>query len=398
MAKESDDTNPIDHHFRAVKLICMTALAVSVVYTAAYVVLGFSYATWFLGSFCIVYSILLKLTNTKTARVIGIMVMGAGLTQIIGLSLLFIPPKASTHTFILLIPIFSLIGIKNIDKLWWWFYTFISVSIIVYLEWTRDIYVPLFKIEFTEEMLTTNRTVNIFSVITMILLVLRNFHNNLHKAKLDLQESYQRSEDLLLNILPMSIANRLKKQQGTIADDVESASVLFADLVGFTTLASKITATETVTMLNAIFSEFDYAVDEHGLEKIKTIGDAYMVAGGIPTETSDHLQQMVAFAQQMLVLLQAYNEKHGSDLQLRIGIAIGPVTAGVIGARKFSYDIWGDTVNVASRMESSGIPGRIQVTDKVAKAAKSHFQFEERGEIQIKGKGSMKTFLLAAPE
>ena len=322
------------------------------------------------------------------------MVMGAGLTQIVGLSLLFIPPKASTHTFILLIPIFALIGIQRRDNFWWWFYTLISVSIIIYLEFTQDLYEPLFAIDFTDEMLTTNRTVNIFSVITMILLVLRNFHNNLHKAKLDLQDAFQRSEDLLLNILPKSIAERLKQQKGTIADDVDNASVLFADLVGFTTLASQITATETVTMLNAIFSDFDYAVDEHGLEKIKTIGDAYMVAGGVPEETTDHLQQMLAFSQQMLRLLQTHNEKQGSSLQLRIGIAIGPVTAGVIGARKFSYDIWGDTVNVASRMESSGIPGRIQVTDKVAQSAKSHFQFEERGEIEIKGKGKMKTFLL----
>ena len=147
-------------------------------------------------------------------------------------------------------------------------------------------------------------------------------------------------------------------------------------------------------MLNDIFSSFDHAADRYQLEKIKTIGDAYMIAGGVPVASTDHLHRMILMAQEMLHLLQSHNESYGHDLRLRIGIAYGPVTAGVIGARKFSFDIWGDTVNVASRMESTGLPDRIQVTAQVAAAAAAEFTFVERGLIDVKGKGEMKTFLL----
>ena len=209
-----------------------------------------------------------------------------------------------------------------------------------------------------------------------------------------LLSEYQRSERLLINTLPVSIARRLKSQQGTIADDFEDASVLFADLVGFTALASQISASETVNLLNEIFSSFDQAVEDYGLEKIKTIGDAYMVAGGVPTASKGHVIDLLSFAQDMLSLLTIHNKNHGHNLRLRVGIASGPITAGVIGTSKFFYDIWGDTVNLASRMESSGIPGRIQVTPRVYERAKAQFDFVERGVIEIKGKGKMTTYLL----
>lgn len=147
-------------------------------------------------------------------------------------------------------------------------------------------------------------------------------------------------------------------------------------------------------MLNAIFTAFDAAVVAHGLEKIKTIGDSYMVASGLPTPRPDHAPQLLRFAVTMLGLLERHNARTGDGLELRIGVHSGPLTAGVIGSRKFTYDIWGDTVNVASRMESTGIPGRIQVTEAVAQAASAAFEFEARGPIAIKGKGEMETFLL----
>ena len=206
--------------------------------------------------------------------------------------------------------------------------------------------------------------------------------------------AYQRTENLLLNILPRSIAERLIKQHGTIADDFEHASVLFADLVGFTTLASSISASETVNLLNEIFSDFDFLVERRALEKIKTIGDAYMVAGGVPSESAGHLQQVLLLAQEMLEVVEAHNEMHHHHLKLRIGVAVGPLTAGVIGSNKFSYDVWGDTVNLASRMESTGLPGRIQVTPAVAERMRGLFSFESRGPVEIKGKGQIRTFLL----
>lgn len=206
--------------------------------------------------------------------------------------------------------------------------------------------------------------------------------------------AYQRTENLLLNILPRSIAERLITNHGTIADDFDHASVLFADLVGFTTLASTISASETVNLLNEIFSDFDFLVERRGLEKIKTIGDAYMVAGGVPTESTGHLEQVLLLAQEMLEVVEAHNEEHHHSLKLRIGVAVGPLTAGVIGSKKFSYDVWGDTVNLASRMESAGVPGRIQVTPAVAERMRDLFSFESRGPVEIKGKGQMRTFLL----
>ncbi|MDP6943454.1 MAG: adenylate/guanylate cyclase domain-containing protein [Myxococcota bacterium] len=224
------------------------------------------------------------------------------------------------------------------------------------------------------------------------------FLGDLHLARKKLAHAHEQSELLLLNILPASIAQRLKTHhEVTIADDYPEASVLFADLVGFTSLSSRQTASETVVMLNGIFSAFDVAVVAHGLEKIKTIGDSYMVASGVPVRRRDHVTQLLALALTMQRLLAVHNMRHGYDLELRIGVHTGPLTAGVIGSRKFTYDIWGDTVNVASRMESTGISGRIQVSEAVTRAAAGHFEFEDRGLVEIKGKGEMQTFLVVPP-
>ena len=197
-------------------------------------------------------------------------------------------------------------------------------------------------------------------------------------------------------MLPVSIAQRLKVKQHVIADDFSDASVLFADLVGFTSLAARQGATETVTMLNSIFSAFDEAVAARGLEKIKTIGDAYMAAAGLPTPRPDHVEQLLGLGLDLLDILRRHNAATGSDLRLRIGVCSGPLIAGVIGSQKLSYDIWGDTVNVASRMESTGIPGRIQVTETVVEAASGAYSFEERGLVEIKGRGEMRTFLVSS--
>ena len=232
--------------------------------------------------------------------------------------------------------------------------------------------------------------------ITLVVGVMKSFYRSLEQTREDLTRSVQRSELLLRNIFPKPSAKRLKKgKRKTIADDVEMASVLFADLVGFTELAGTLSANETVRMLNGIFSAFDTVVVERGLEKIKTIGDAYMAASGLPESRKDHAVALVGFALDMLELLDQYNEINGTDLKLRIGIHCGPLTAGVIGSQKFSYDIWGDTVNVASRMESTGEPGRIHVSEAFARAAKRHVIFEERGHVQVKGKGEMRTFFVA---
>jgi len=214
------------------------------------------------------------------------------------------------------------------------------------------------------------------------------------KARRALEAERERSERLLLNILPPPIAERLKQDPQTIADSFAEVTVLFADIVGFTELSSRISPTELVRLLNEIFSRFDHLVERHSLEKIKTIGDAYMVVGGLPESHVDHAQAIVEMGLDMQQALVEFNLKKDRDFQIRIGISTGLVVAGVIGWKKFAYDLWGDTVNTASRMESHGIPGCIQVSESTYERLKGLYVFEERGEIEIKGKGKMKAYLL----
>ncbi|WP_293337458.1 adenylate/guanylate cyclase domain-containing protein [Microcoleus sp. CAWBG58] len=214
------------------------------------------------------------------------------------------------------------------------------------------------------------------------------------QAEAALKVQQEQTEKLLLNILPKPIAERLQKGQNPIADHFDEVTVLFADLVGFTEFSAHKSPTQLVEILNGIFSEFDRLSELHGLEKIKTIGDAYMVVGGLPTARQDHSEAIALLALDMQAALRKFNLKIGEGFQLRIGIHSGSVVAGIIGISKFSYDLWGDTVNVASRMESNGLPGKIQVTAKTYERLKEQFIFEERGPITVKGKGTMLTYWL----
>jgi class 3 adenylate cyclase len=203
-----------------------------------------------------------------------------------------------------------------------------------------------------------------------------------------------RADKLLLNILPESIAARLMDKPDTIADSFDDVAVLFADLVGFTALSSRLSSAELVTLLNRLFRQFDELAERHGLEKIKTIGDAYMVVGGVPEPVADPADRAARMAIDMQRAVEDYAKETGHALALRIGIHVGPVTAGVIGKNKFTYDLWGDTVNVASRMEATGSAGRIHVSDAVQKRLVPRFSFDEPRELSIKGKGSMATWFL----
>ncbi|HIK45062.1 MAG TPA: MASE1 domain-containing protein [Leptolyngbyaceae cyanobacterium M65_K2018_010] len=213
-------------------------------------------------------------------------------------------------------------------------------------------------------------------------------------AKAALQVEKEKSEQLLLNILPLPIATRLKEDRTTIADHFAEVTVLFADIVEFTQISKDLSAQELVVLLNEIFSEFDQLAELHRLEKIKTIGDAYMAVGGIPDERDDHAQAIADMALDMQAVVQAFSDRSHLPFRLRIGLNTGPVVAGVIGTKKFIYDLWGDTVNTASRMESFGIPERIQVTETTYNVLKKDYDFEPRGEIWVKGKGAMRTFFL----
>jgi adenylate cyclase len=203
-----------------------------------------------------------------------------------------------------------------------------------------------------------------------------------------------RSEALLLNILPGPVAARLKQEEKIIADRFEAITVLFADIVGFTGLWSRRSPAELVEYVNGIFCDFDQLTEQHGLEKIKTIGDAYMAAGGLPTPREDHVEAVAELALDIRDLAAATTGPDGRPLRMRIGIDTGPVVAGVIGRTKFSYDLWGDTVNTADRMQAYGVPDRIQVTENVYLRLRDKYDLEERGVVRIKGKGRMRTYFL----
>ncbi|HEX7668361.1 MAG TPA: adenylate/guanylate cyclase domain-containing protein [Polyangiaceae bacterium] len=209
-----------------------------------------------------------------------------------------------------------------------------------------------------------------------------------------LDEEKRRSEELLLNVLPPAIAERLKSSNAAIADGFAEVSVLFADIVGFTGMSERVAPAALVERLNEVFSAFDDLAEKLRLEKIKTIGDAYMVAGGLNLERHDHAEALAEMALAMLRRMEGFSDTFGERLNLRIGIHTGPAVAGVIGKKKFIYDVWGDTVNTASRMESHGEPGTIHVTESVHTRLREKYDFTARGEIDVKGKGKMRTFYL----
>lgn len=237
---------------------------------------------------------------------------------------------------------------------------------------------------------------NIAVISSIVMLMLRYFIRKRDEAFQLVAVEQQRSEKLLLNILPKEIATQLKNAHHTIAQQYESASILFADLVGFTTLTASLAPAEMVNLLNQIFSHFDSLVDEYDVEKIRTIGDNYMVAAGVPRLCEDHAHRLAHVALGMQAYISSLEYINGKLIQFRIGINSGPVIGGVIGQRKFVYDIWGDAVNIASRMESQGVPGKIQITRATYDLIKDTFVCERHGSIQVKGRGEMETYYLVA--
>ncbi len=215
------------------------------------------------------------------------------------------------------------------------------------------------------------------------------------RAEAALQAEQEKSERLLLNILPEPIAAQLKQNPSVIAERFESVTILFADIVNFTQLSARIPATQLVCILNDIFSAFDRLAERYDLEKIKTIGDAYMVVGGLPKPRPDHADAIASMALDMQQAIGRFRDDLGQPFCLRIGINTGPIVAGTIGLKKFSYDLWGDAVNIASRMESQGRPGKIQVTEATCACLQANYQLEQRGTIQVKGRGEMMVYFLA---
>jgi adenylate cyclase len=243
---------------------------------------------------------------------------------------------------------------------------------------------------FTSTMLAANVTVGGTIVFTLLALFARQRRD----ALAALREEQARAESLLLNILPRSIADRLKVETRTIADQFSSASILFADVVDFTPLAERLPPADVVAVLDHLFSHFDVLAERYGVEKIKTIGDCYMVAAGVPSPRSDHARVLALMALDMQAAMRSVDEVDHLGLELRVGINSGPVVAGVIGRKRFLYDLWGDAVNIASRMESHGTSGRIQISRATKDLLDDEFVCEPRGAIPVKGKGEVEAWYL----
>ncbi len=244
---------------------------------------------------------------------------------------------------------------------------------------------------------STMLALNIVGAGAIAFTLLASFAKQRNEALAALRVEQERSELLLMNILPGSIAERLKAASQTIADHFDAASILFADVVDFTPFAQRLAPAEVVGILDQLFSHFDELVERHGLEKIKTIGDAYMAAAGVPDPSPDHARMAARLALDMREAIATSAVGEGSGLELRIGINSGPVVAGVIGSKRFLYDLWGDAVNTASRMESQSTPGEIQITRATYELLKDEFVCRSRGTIEVKGKGHMETWYLEGP-
>jgi class 3 adenylate cyclase len=259
------------------------------------------------------------------------------------------------------------------------------------LEAKRETQLKEKEIERQKAVINANKWQLFGSLSVILLLIVFSFFVFLERRK---------SEKLLLNILPLKIAKRLKKKENTIADSFDSASVVFIDIVDFTKSSTGIDPKRVVEVLNVLYTKLDKIAQKYGLEKIKTIGDCYMAASGIPEIRNDNAEMAAKFALESMNLLKDYDTGGGVLINFRCGVDCGPVVAGVIGENKFIYDLWGDAVNTASRMESNGVAGKIQVTERFKEKITnieqgiSNIEFEERGEIEIKGKGMMKTYFL----
>lgn len=274
-----------------------------------------------------------------------------------------------------------------------WFALFMGLAAV---SWQLNTLFASNALPIPPEVKDTFFVMNLSGVAAILYIVMRYFQSQKERVLQALETEQARSEKLLLNILPESVAQRLKASETRIADSYPAVTIMFADLVEFTRLSARMPPAELVDLLNNVFSEFDRLAEKYGLEKIKTIGDAYMAVAGAPNARADHAQVVADMALEMqdaLARLSAFLDK---KLLMRIGINSGPVVAGIIGSTKFSYDLWGDTVNLASRMEQSGVPGCIQVTEATYALLKNDYVLESRGTIPLKGKGEAEAYILKA--
>jgi len=343
------------------------------------------------GLACLLYLLCASILCRPCGLGVRHILVWTGLIHIVCLTALVLGTRPGAHYFLICMGVIPAILFRDGHVAWKWFYMGIAMVGVCVIE--------LGMIPEPGIYLRTGLVADIIRLSCIVLttlfifLVMRRYLVILDEAREALRREHERSEELLLNILPGSVATRLKRGE-SIADAFDEVTVLFADIVAFTPMASGTPPQKLVKILNEIFSAFDGMAETHSLEKIKTIGDAYMVAGGIPDRSDGHVKAVAAMGIDMMDWMTGYRKRTGLEIGLRIGIHTGPVVAGVIGAKKFIYDLWGDTVNLASRMESQGSRGQIQVTEAVYELLSGVYTFEKRGVLEVKGRGQMVTYWL----
>jgi guanylate cyclase len=375
-------------------LLAVLILPVSLIWGTCY--LAFGTAVGFLPFiyFGISVGSLAAFSRTKTFRpLLYVQLLDVLLLTTIGAMLSggFLP-SGGVGLWGILAPLGALVFLE-VRQAIYWFVGFLAAFVLLGV--AGELFFP--DVDVPGWFTTTMLALNVVGTASVAFTVLASFASQRNAALTALRAEQERSEALLLNVLPSSIAARLKVETGSIADHVDWASILFADIVDFTPLSQRLSPAEVVGTLDRLFSRFDTFVERHGLEKIKTIGDCYMAAAGVPDPCPDHASRAALLALDMRDAVATSAIAGLDGLRLRIGINSGPVTAGVIGTKRFLYDLWGDAVNTASRMESNGTPGEIQITRATYELLKDEFVCTLRGTIQVKGKGEMETWYLVGP-
>ena len=394
LGADPEDDDELRHKKSLLVLLAALILPVSAVWGAAYLAFGslvgivpYIYLAVSIGS-------LLLFARTRNFRLLlVIQLLDILLTTTAGQMLVggFLP-SGGVGLWGILAPLGALVFLE-VRRAIRWFVLFVLVFLLTGIVGEilfRDANLPSW---FT----TTMLALNVIGAGAIAFTLLASFADQRNAALAALRVEQEKSELLLMNILPGSIAERLKAASQTIADHFDSASILFADVVDFTPLAQRLPPAEVVGILDQLFSRFDTLLERHGLEKIKTIGDCYMAAAGVPDPSPDHARRAALLALDMREAVATSLVGDGFGLELRIGINSGPVIAGVIGSKRFLYDLWGDAVNTASRMESHSTPGEIQITRATYELLKDEFVCRPRGTIEVKGKGRMETWYLVGP-
>ncbi len=384
-------------HITTLNHALLLGVVVSVGYLGLYLAIGSVMAAAINGVFIAMYSFSMYLNHAdhqKLARHVAILSANA---HIFALSVAVLGEASGVHRWFWMFIVLVFLIFTRAEKVAIYVYALLSIGLFTLIE--HDV------VSFSHDPVVSDDVAQVISVVSSIVTLLiitavvDLFDRETSAAEKALSKEHERSESLLLNVLPKCIASRLKDdQREPIADNFREVTVLFADIAGFTSMSESLDPQHIVELLNKVFSEFDQLAEKHGLEKIKTIGDAYMVAGGLPVPMERHAHAVAQMALDMAEVTHSYKKPDGGTLDIRIGINTGPVVAGVIGVKKFIYDLWGDTVNTASRMESTGLIGAIQVSEATYEIIKDEFDVQPRGTIEVKGKGRLPTYILNGPK